>query len=184
MKSKLLAKNEGGRTFALVLDPGEEAFKAISEFAGTENVTAAAIMAIGAFERAIVGWFDFGSKSYRKIPVSEQCEVLSAIGDIAAGEDGKPSLHLHAVLGRLLGGIAMEEAIEGRTKRNDRLLAVPLLRHQDRPPYELSEIPSAELKDIEDFFVAYQAADGKDARIVARLEKSEAESVVSKAARP
>ncbi|RUT82414.1 DUF296 domain-containing protein, partial [Mesorhizobium sp. USDA-HM6] len=27
------------------------------------------------------------------------CEVLSAIGDIATGDDGKPSLHVHAVLG-------------------------------------------------------------------------------------
>lgn len=29
----------------------------------------------------------------------EQCEVLSAIGDVAIGDDGKPSLHVHAVLG-------------------------------------------------------------------------------------
>jgi len=84
---------------------------------------------------------------------------------------------------RLLGGIAMEESIEGKTKRNDRLLAVPLLRHQDRPPYELLEIPGAELKDIEEFFVSYQAADGKDVKVVARLDRSEAESIISKAER-
>ncbi len=99
MKSKLLRENEGGRTFVVILDPGDESFKSISDFAATESVTAAAVTAIGAFERATVGWFDFASKTYRKIPVDEQCEVLSAIGDIAAGDDGKPSLHLHAVLG-------------------------------------------------------------------------------------
>ena len=43
--------------------------------------------------------FDLAAKSYRKIPVEQQCEVLSAIGDIAEGDDGKPSLHLHVVLG-------------------------------------------------------------------------------------
>ena len=43
---------------------------------------------------------------------------------------------------------------------------MPLLLHQDRPPYELSDMPPAELKDIEDFLVAYQAADGKEAKIV------------------
>jgi inorganic pyrophosphatase len=85
---------------------------------------------------------------------------------------------------RLLGGIAMEELNEGSSRRNDRLLAVPLLLHQDRPPYALSDIPSAELKDIEDFLVAYQAADGKEAKVVGRLNKTEAESVVRKAARP
>ena len=56
-------------------------------------------LAIGAFERATVGWFDIASKTYRKIEVNEQCEVLSAIGDIAVGDDGKPSLHVHIVLG-------------------------------------------------------------------------------------
>ncbi|MGO4831496.1 PPC domain-containing DNA-binding protein, partial [Rhizobiaceae sp. 2RAB30] len=99
MKSKLLSKSETGRTFVVVLDSGEEAFGAISEFATAQNVTAAAITAIGAFERATVGWFDFDTKNYREIPIAEQCEVLSAIGDVAAGDDGRSSLHLHAVLG-------------------------------------------------------------------------------------
>lgn len=83
---------------------------------------------------------------------------------------------------RLIGGIAIEESVEGETRRNDRLLAVPLLQHQDRPPGELSDMPSAELKDIEDFLVAYQAADGKDTKVTARLNKAEAESVVRGAA--
>jgi predicted DNA-binding protein with PD1-like motif len=52
------------------------------------------LTAIGAFERATVGWFDFAPKSLRKIEVNEQCEVLSAIGD-----EGKASLHMHIVLG-------------------------------------------------------------------------------------
>ena len=55
--------------------------------------------AIGAFEKATVGWFDFTAKSYKKIAVNEQCEVLSAIGDIATGDDGRASLHIHVVLG-------------------------------------------------------------------------------------
>ena len=55
--------------------------------------------AIGAFARATVGWFDFATRTYRKIEVNEQCEVLSAIGDVAIGDDGKPSLHMHIVLG-------------------------------------------------------------------------------------
>jgi inorganic pyrophosphatase len=85
---------------------------------------------------------------------------------------------------RLLGGIAVEETIEGKTVRNDRLFAVPLLLHQDRPPFELTDMPAAELKDIEDFLIAYQAADGKQAKVVGRLDKIEAESVVRKAAQP
>lgn len=85
---------------------------------------------------------------------------------------------------RLLGGIAMEETKQGNTVRNDRLFAVPLLLHQDRPPFELSDMPAAELKDIEDFLVAYQAADGKKAKVVGRLDRTEAVSLVRKAAQP
>lgn len=99
MRSKLLSKGDGVRTFVVVLDSGEEAFRSISDFAARQNVTAAGVTAIGAFESATVGWFDFASKTYRRILVAAQCEVLSAIGDIAVGDDGEPSLHLHAVLG-------------------------------------------------------------------------------------
>ena len=109
------------------------------------------------------------------------------------GEDGDPldvlilteaDLPMGALVRcRLIGGIAIEESAEGEARRNDRILAVPLLRHQDRPPYELSDIPAAELKDIEDFLVAYQAADGNDTKVIARLSKAEAESVIRGAAR-
>ena len=83
-----------------------------------------------------------------------------------------------------IGGDCDGGSSEGNPQRNDRLLAVPLLLHQDRPPYALSDIPSAELKDLEDFLVAYQVADGKEAKVVGRMNKAEAESVVRKAAQP
>ena len=37
------------RTFVLVLDQGEEAFRAITDFANKEQVSGAAVTAIGAF---------------------------------------------------------------------------------------------------------------------------------------
>jgi hypothetical protein len=98
MKSKSI-NNGVERTFILVLDQGEEAFKSIAEFANREKITGAAVSAIGAFAEAKVGWFDPNAKKYKPIEVREQCEVLSLIGDVAQGDDGKSSLHLHAVLG-------------------------------------------------------------------------------------
>jgi uncharacterized protein len=99
MKSKLVAEGAGERTFVLILDPGEEAFATITKFTTEEKLSAASLTAIGAFSGATVGWFDFAAKTYRKIPVEEQCEVLSAIGDVALNDEGKPSLHMHVVLG-------------------------------------------------------------------------------------
>jgi predicted DNA-binding protein with PD1-like motif len=99
MKSKLVWENAGERTFVLILDPGEEAFAAISDFAAKSKLAGASLTALGAFERATVGWFDLARKTYKPIEIGSQCEALSLIGDIATGDDGKPSLHLHAVLG-------------------------------------------------------------------------------------
>jgi uncharacterized protein len=86
-------------TRVLVLDSGEEAFSSLQSFAREAGITAASLTAIGAFERATVGWFDFSKKTYKEIAMDEQCEVLSAIGDVAIGDDGRASLHVHIVLG-------------------------------------------------------------------------------------
>lgn len=112
MHSKLILEN-GPRTFIVVLDTGEEAFKAITAFANENDIVSASLTAIGAFERAIVGWFDFDGKEYVKIPVGNQVEVLSLIGDIAEGDDGKSSLHTHAVLGLRDGSVRGGHLIEG-----------------------------------------------------------------------
>ena len=113
MKSKRVAQNGGERMFVLVLDSGDEAIAAIGKFAEAERLGAASLTAIGAFSRATVGWFDLAAKTYRKIPVDQQCEVLSAVGDIALGEDGRPSLHMHVVLGLCDGTTRGGHLLEG-----------------------------------------------------------------------
>jgi uncharacterized protein len=99
MKSTRIAGDGGGETRVVILDSGEEAFAALTKFANDAGITAASLTAIGAFERATVGWFDVDRRTYKEIEVSQQCEVLSAIGDVAVGDDGKASLHVHVVLG-------------------------------------------------------------------------------------
>jgi hypothetical protein len=99
MKSRLVWQSAGERTYVLVLDAGEEAFAAITDFAAKNGLSGASLTAIGAFERATVGWFDLKARTYRPIEIAEQCEGLSLVGDIAMGDDGRASLHLHAVLG-------------------------------------------------------------------------------------
>jgi len=99
MKSAKISGEAGLETRVAILESGEEALTTLTKFANDAGITAASLTAIGAFERATVGWFDFEKKTYKKIEVAEQCEVLSAIGDIAVGDDGKASLHVHVVLG-------------------------------------------------------------------------------------
>ncbi len=100
-------------TYAVVGDPGDEAVCALTQFARSEQLEAAQITAVGAFERAAVGWFDRAARDYRRIEVSEQCELLSLIGDVAVGEDG-PVVHVHAVLGLSDGTTRGGHLLEGR----------------------------------------------------------------------
>lgn len=147
MKSKLVATVGGERTFVLVLDSGEEAFKTISTFAARESLDAASLTAIGAFERAVVGWFDLAAKSYRKISVGEQCEVLSAVGDIARDDAGKPSLHMHVVLGMCDGSTRGGHLLEGvvRPTLEVTLVEAPAhLRRKQRPELGLALIETTD----------------------------------------
>jgi predicted DNA-binding protein with PD1-like motif len=113
MKAKVVSSSSSGKVHVLVLDSGMEAFAELTRYANEAGITAASISAIGAFERAVVGWFDVASKTYRKIAVGEQCEVLSALGDFAVGDDGKASLHAHIVLGLADGSTRGGHLIEG-----------------------------------------------------------------------
>jgi predicted DNA-binding protein with PD1-like motif len=99
MDSRLISSESGKRTFVVVLDSGEEAFSTITSFANREHISGASLTALGAFEHAKVGWFDLESKKYNPIHVNEQAEVLSIVGDIAIGDNGASTLHIHTVLG-------------------------------------------------------------------------------------
>ena len=112
MKAKVI-EDADEVTYVVVCDPGDEAFDALTQFTRAQDLEASQITGVGAFERATVGWFDPVTKQYRRIQVDEQCEVLSLIGDVAAGQDG-PSVHIHVVLGLSDGTTRGGHLLEGR----------------------------------------------------------------------
>jgi uncharacterized protein len=100
MRTKLLHEAHGKRTYALILATDDEAMQALKAFAEAERLGGAQITAIGALSRARLAYFDWASKTYQPIDVDEQVEVASLVGDIAIAPDGKPSVHVPAVLGK------------------------------------------------------------------------------------
>lgn len=100
MLSKLVSKLNETRVWIVVLAEGEEAKKALVEFANKEKVENASFVALGAFAHATLAYFDWQEKKYKNIPVDEQVEVITLVGDIVPDEKGRPSLHAHTVLGR------------------------------------------------------------------------------------
>jgi hypothetical protein len=99
MQYKLLHEAGGQRTFVVVLEIGEEIVASLQEFVARENVHTAGFTAIGALSDAVLLYFDWQKKGYQKIPIREQVEVASLIGDVADDPGGKPALHIHIVLG-------------------------------------------------------------------------------------
>src|ERR1700716_1371247 len=116
MQTKLLHNDNGKRTFAVILKTGDEAMGSLQEFAAKERIGGAQVTAIGALSGAKLAYFDWETKQYRPIPVGEQVEVASLVGDIAIGPDQKPSVHVHAVLGRRDGTALAGHLLEARVR--------------------------------------------------------------------
>jgi len=141
MKYKLLNGIDNA-TYTLVFASGDEVMDLLKTFANEHSLKAARFTAIGAFSSVDLGFFDFGIKDYKKIPVNEQVEVLSLIGDVALyGDDSK--LHAHVVVGKsdgsTMGGhllkavvhptleLILEEAPGYLQRRIDKETGLPLI---------------------------------------------------------
>src|SRR5207302_2185378 len=98
MKVQLLNPGEPTKQYAVIFYQGDEAFSGLLEFADKYHITSAHFTAIGALNRATLGWFDPQRKMYKKIPVQGQHEVIGMSGDIALYQ-GKPVVHAHMVVG-------------------------------------------------------------------------------------
>ncbi|HTP32800.1 MAG TPA: PPC domain-containing DNA-binding protein [Candidatus Acidoferrales bacterium] len=113
MKSRPLADSE--KSFALVMNTGDEVLPALLEFARTNECGASHFTGIGAFSRVVLGYFDWETKDYVRIPVSEQVEVISLLGDIAL-EKGEPKVHAHIVVGKRDGTTMGGHLLEGTVR--------------------------------------------------------------------
>ena len=101
MKSAVL-ESTGARTWALIFEKGDEPVSGLTEFAKTQKLGGAHFTAIGAFSEVTLGYFDRAARDYKKIPLREQVEVLSLIGDVALDKN-EPKVHAHVVVGRADG---------------------------------------------------------------------------------
>jgi hypothetical protein len=98
MNNKLL-QNEATRTYTLVFESGDSVVDELVAFAAEHDLSASHFTAIGAFRGAMLGFYDLEAQRFEEIPVEEQVEVVSLMGNITR-YDGAPQLHAHVVLGR------------------------------------------------------------------------------------
>jgi hypothetical protein len=97
MKFRLLSENGGVKHYTIVLAKGDEVMSGLTDFARQNKITSASFTAIGAFSHATVAWFDESRKEFKLIPINEQVELVSMIGNITL-VNGQPVVHTHVSL--------------------------------------------------------------------------------------
>jgi len=106
---------KNGAAWVLRLETGDEVIGSLTAWAEENGIGFASVQAIGALQRAVLGYFDSETRTYRRLPVEEHVEVVSLLGSLSRGEDGAPVAHVHAVLGyadgTTLGGHLFEGVV-------------------------------------------------------------------------
>ncbi len=99
MQFRLVKDTPEEKVYAIVFYQGDEALSGLTDFAIAHHIADAHFTGIGAVKGATLAWLDIPHKNYHPLPVAEQVEVLSLVGDIAQF-NAKPIVHMHAILGR------------------------------------------------------------------------------------
>jgi predicted DNA-binding protein with PD1-like motif len=131
MKSKLIQDGQE-KTFALVFDTGEEVVAGLLQFARDHKLTSAHLTAIGAFERATLGFFDVTKKDYKRIAIQEQVELMSLLGNIAQDDKGDPKLHAHVVVGKSDGSAHGGHLLDAYVRPTLEVVVVEAAQHLRR----------------------------------------------------
>ena len=87
------------KNFIIKLARGDELIATLTQFCEVRGINAAVFNGIGAVERVKIGYYDLGKKEYFFRDESGIFEVASMQGNVALVE-GKPFIHVHAVLSR------------------------------------------------------------------------------------
>lgn len=88
------------RELAVIFEAGERAVDGLLEVAESRTLGASHFTAIGAFREVTIAWFDLQRKDYLERTLQEQVEVVSLVGNITLGPEGKRRVHAHVALGR------------------------------------------------------------------------------------
>lgn len=83
--------------FAIVLQRGDSVHECLMELAREEDLRAGFVTGIGAFEQAVLAFYDIERRKYIETPVPGVLEVASLTGNVTR-VDGEPFVHLHAVV--------------------------------------------------------------------------------------
>jgi inorganic pyrophosphatase len=107
------------------------------------------------------------------------------------GEDGdpvdvllladEPSFPGCVVYARLIGVLEAQQTENGKTIRNDRLIAVVETPYNPAEYHSLDEVDQHRLDEIEQFFISYNEMEGKQFKPLARRNQERAQELLKQA---
>ena len=100
------------RAFCLVFETGDEVVDHLTSFAEERGLATSHFTAIGAFRKAVLAWFDIDRGEYLEIPVEEQVEVVSMVGNVARAPGGR-KVHAHVAVGKRDGEALAGHLVSG-----------------------------------------------------------------------
>ena len=145
MKAKLIHSGEQ-KTYALIFDKDDEVIAGLTSFAKQQSLGASHFTAIGAFSDLTLGYFNRDKKDYDKIPVNEQVEALSVMGDIALNK-GEPKIHAHVVVGKRDGSTLGGHLVQAHVWPTLEVVLTESPRHLRRKTDEETGLALIELQD-------------------------------------
>jgi predicted DNA-binding protein with PD1-like motif len=131
VRAREIENIDGRRTFAIVFDVGDEVTEKLLAFAREHRIRGAYFTAIGALEDVTLGFWDGDRKEYRRIPVNEQVEVLSLMGNVALESDG-PKVHAHIVVGKADGTAHGGHLLQGHVRPTLEIILIEAPSHLRR----------------------------------------------------
>lgn len=100
---------KGGRTFRVNFSRGDDILSGLVEFAQKYKIKNGHFSGLGALDKGMFGWTDTErGNGQKKIPLTEQAEVVSVVGSITTNAQGVATVHAHGAValqdGRVIGG--------------------------------------------------------------------------------
>ena len=96
-----------GKIFMGKLDYGCDLLEEITNMCINENIRLARIEALGAVQKACIGYYDQNAREYQFIDLDQHLEITNLVGNISL-KDGNPIAHAHITFadktGKAFGG--------------------------------------------------------------------------------
>ena len=88
----------GDRHFILRLDPDEELFQSLTDFAKSTGTRSAGFRVIGSAKEIVLSWYNSQEKHYEDTTISDELEVLAVSGNLGTFNN-ECAIHAHGCVG-------------------------------------------------------------------------------------